>query len=113
MTIDADSDWVPSACTLPTVERPLRLAEFDEFFAGDVRAVHRVSATRLTLIVASASEQTGRALAARESECCSFFTFGFTVLGETVEMVIEVPEPQVRVLDALADRVGAITREKR
>ena len=29
------------ACTLPTAERPLRLAEFDELFATAVRRVER------------------------------------------------------------------------
>jgi hypothetical protein len=32
MTSD-DRVWVPQACTLPTVERPLRLAEFNDLFA--------------------------------------------------------------------------------
>ncbi|MBB6551859.1 hypothetical protein [Nonomuraea rubra] len=32
--------WVgPSACTLPTVEQPLRVAEFDALFAGAVQGV--------------------------------------------------------------------------
>jgi MerR-like DNA binding protein len=30
MTTTEDQAWVPDACALPTVERPLRLAEFDE-----------------------------------------------------------------------------------
>jgi len=30
---------VPDVCTLPTAERPLRLAEFDELFATDGEAV--------------------------------------------------------------------------
>ena len=30
---------VPDACTLPTVDRPLRLAEFEDFFASAVRRV--------------------------------------------------------------------------
>jgi hypothetical protein len=25
-------DWAPDACTLPTAERPLRVAEFDDLF---------------------------------------------------------------------------------
>ena len=28
-----EGGWVPEACTLPTVEQPLRLIEFDELFA--------------------------------------------------------------------------------
>ncbi|MEV6153769.1 hypothetical protein AB0L53_25835 [Nonomuraea sp. NPDC052129] len=31
--------WVPSECTLPTAEQPLRVAEFDALFAEVVRAV--------------------------------------------------------------------------
>ncbi|MGW4959586.1 hypothetical protein ACWEPL_20370 [Nonomuraea sp. NPDC004186] len=27
--ITLDQQWVPSACTLPTAEQPLRVAEFD------------------------------------------------------------------------------------
>ena len=37
--------WVPEACTLPTVEQPLRVAEFDELFATAVRPVERVDLT--------------------------------------------------------------------
>jgi hypothetical protein len=37
----AEGDWVPAACTLPTIEQPLRRAEFDDLFAQDV-----VSATQ-------------------------------------------------------------------
>ncbi|MFI7416085.1 hypothetical protein [Nonomuraea sp. NPDC049684] len=29
--------WTPSACTLPTAERPLRVAEFGELFARTAR----------------------------------------------------------------------------
>src|SRR5690606_9500009 len=42
-----DLAWAPSACTLPTVERPLRVSEFDAFFAGAVRRVARPERTRL------------------------------------------------------------------
>ncbi|MEV6325616.1 hypothetical protein AB0M45_31270 [Nocardia sp. NPDC051787] len=43
MTTNDHSDLMRnlSACTLPTVERPTRLAEFDQFFAESVRATHR------------------------------------------------------------------------
>ena len=34
-------DWAPDACTLPTEERPLRVAEFDDLFAFVVRAERR------------------------------------------------------------------------
>ncbi|WP_245718914.1 hypothetical protein [Micromonospora rhizosphaerae] len=40
-----DDDWVPEACTLPTAERPLRVAEFDELFATALRGQTRLSPT--------------------------------------------------------------------
>ena len=30
-------DWAPEACSLPTAERPLRVAEFDELFTAVLR----------------------------------------------------------------------------
>ncbi|WP_431966074.1 hypothetical protein [Nocardia sp. bgisy134] len=95
-----------SACTLPTVERPTRLAEFDQFFAEFVRATHRPDPARLelTLTADADAEPVGRDLAARESACCSFFTFTFqSTLAGTV-MRIEAPTAYVEVLDALAAR---------
>ncbi len=41
-----DQSWVPDACTLPTVEQPLRLKEFDDLFRDAVSAVHHIDATR-------------------------------------------------------------------
>ena len=38
-------DWAPDACTLPTVERPLRVAEFDDLFTA-VRRSERPQPTR-------------------------------------------------------------------
>ncbi|MEV4838269.1 hypothetical protein AB0K05_27425 [Nonomuraea sp. NPDC049486] len=43
--IALDQAWVPSACTLPTAEQPLRVAEFDALFADAVRAVARPDRT--------------------------------------------------------------------
>lgn len=101
--------WVPETCTLPTVEQPLRVAEFDEFFTSDARAVRRVSATRLDFVIAAVAEQTGRDLAARESGCCSFFTFEFMSTEDSVVMSVQVPASQVPVLDALQSRALAVT----
>jgi hypothetical protein len=93
-------DWAPDACTLPTSERPLRVAEFEEFFAAVLQST-RPQPTRLDLVVPRAAETTGRDLADRESECCSFFTFEFEPTGDDVVMHISVPPNQVDVLDAL------------
>ncbi|UGT57020.1 hypothetical protein [Nocardia asteroides] len=96
--------WVPDACTLPTVEQPIRVAEFDRFFAEGVHGVRRPSPTRLELILTSGAEPAGRDLATRESSCCSFFTFDFATTDDETVMRIGVPAGYVEVLDALADR---------
>jgi hypothetical protein len=100
-------DWVPDTCTLPTAERPLRVAEFDDLFATAVRAVERVAPTTLRLHLDEAAEATARDLAARETGCCSFFTFTFEPAGGeamAVVMDVAVPAAHVAVLDALAER---------
>ena len=108
MTTDETSDWVPGSCSLPSVEQPLRAAEFDRLFADSVCRSMRVTSTRLDLVVASAAEATARDLAARESGCCSFFHFEFAPMGADVVMGIGVPESRTDVLDALDARVRAV-----
>ena len=101
---------VPDACTLPTAEQPLRLAEFDELFTDAVRAVDRIDAThaRLRLTGRTGLAATVRDLTARETECCSFFTFSVATEpaggGETVILDVAVPERHRDVLAALAGR---------
>jgi hypothetical protein len=109
-------DWVPAdACTLPTRERPLRVAEFDDLFATALRAVERPSGaiTRGRLVLAGAQGLAERVerLSAAEGECCSFFTFTLTQPAgekETVVLDIEVPAPQADVLAGLLDRAEQI-----
>ncbi|HYR15256.1 MAG TPA: hypothetical protein VEQ67_13695 [Mycobacterium sp.] len=96
-------DWAPDACTLPTAERPLRVAEFDDIFTSVVRA-ERQDPTRLDLEVPRAVEAAARDLARRESDCCSFFTFEFESAGDNVPMHIGVPRERVEVLDAIEAR---------
>ncbi|MEU4344798.1 hypothetical protein AB0H00_26650 [Nocardia sp. NPDC023852] len=103
MITPASGDWVPDSCTLPTAEQPVRVAEFDRFFAESVRRTHRPARTGLDLLLTA--EPAGRALAARESGCCSFFAFTFATTDAGSVMHIEVPDSQVEVLDALAARV--------
>ena len=102
--------WVPSGCTLPTVEQPLRQAEFDEFVRTAVHTSTRITPTRLDLVIAPESEACARDLAKRESACCSFFQFAFEpdAHGGLV-MRIGVPDDHIDVLDALHARVSAIT----
>ncbi|HEY8452560.1 MAG TPA: hypothetical protein VIL54_10225 [Natronosporangium sp.] len=105
MTDVETESWVSEACTLPTVEQPLRVAEFDALFATALRGVHRQTPTQLRLVLAGSAEATARELATRETECCSFFRFGFGATGDgAVAMDVAVPAAQVSVLDALATR---------
>lgn len=97
-------DWAPDACTLPTSERPLRIAEFGDLF-GHVLRWTRSETTRLDLVLPSDIESAARHLARRESECCSFFMFTFDLVGENIVMHICVPPSQVAVLDAIETRV--------
>jgi hypothetical protein len=106
MTSDG-SAWVPGACTLPTVERPLRQAEFDDLFATGLRGQQRLSPTVLRWRLDPRAGTTARDLAARESSCCSFFTFVFTGGGDTPHVDVGVPPAYVSVLDALAERAAA------
>jgi hypothetical protein len=106
MTSD-DQACTPDGCTLPTAERPLRLAEFDDLFATALRAQTRLSPTALRWRLDPAAEATAQDLAVRESSCCSFFSFSFAPDGDAVRLDVRVPEAQVAVLDALADRASA------
>ncbi|WP_019925307.1 hypothetical protein [Nocardia sp. BMG111209] len=101
-----------AACTLPTAQRPTRLAEFDDFFGRAVAATARPSATRLELRLRADgdAERMGRDLAARESTCCAFFTFTFTADAAGTVMGIEVPVTHLDILDALAVRVAGAGR---
>jgi hypothetical protein len=99
-------DWAPDACTLPTTERPIRVVEFDQMFAH-VLTMERPDPTRLDLVLPRDAEATARDLAARESECCSFFTFEFESVGDDVVMHVGVPPQQVEVLDAIEARLAA------
>jgi hypothetical protein len=110
-TVPPGGTWVAEACTLPTVQRPLRLAEFDGLFTTAVRSVERVDRRQVRLELAPAAAVAARAadLLVRETECCSFFTFTLTATGGRVSLDIAVPERHVEVLDALADRAMAGT----
>jgi hypothetical protein len=105
--------WLPAdACTLPTAEQPLRVAEFDDLFATSLTAVVRPpgAATRARLLLAGDAELRERVqrLAAAENACCSFFAFTVSSLpGDergTVALDVEVPAARTDVLAALVDR---------
>jgi hypothetical protein len=106
--MDSTETWADvDACTLPTLDRPLRVAEFDDLFAS-VTAVERPSPTLLRLDLAGDDDLLGTArdLAARETACCSFFTFTVTRAPDGVRMDVAVPDARVDILDALAERAS-------
>ena len=103
-----EGSWVPQACSLPTAEQPLRLAEFDELFASAVRGMERVDPLRVRLDLRPEPEVAARAadLVVRETACCSFFSFALGATGGQLALDITVPAGHVDVLDALAARAA-------
>ena len=93
------------ACTMPTVDRPLRLAEFDSLFADAVRSVaYEGDQVRMHLTGPAGLRERVRDLAERETACCSFFSF--VIDGETDDLTLEiaVPREHRRILEGLAQR---------
>ncbi len=101
MNIDV-FDW--DACTLPTAERPLRTAEFEGLSAQAVLRAERPEPTRLRLDLTPTPQVAARAaeLAARETQCCSFFTFTLTLSGGQLSLEVTAPAAHVAVLDGIA-----------
>lgn len=95
------TSWVPDACTLPTAERPLRVAEFDTLLSTGITGTVRVNAEHVRLTLRPERVAEAADLVARESACCSFFDFA---LAGTV-LDVRVPETHVGVLDGLLARV--------
>ncbi len=85
-----------------SVAQPIRTAEFERFFTGSVRDIRRLDPERLELVLTGGAEPSARDLAARESSCCSFFTFDFTTSAEGTVMGVGVPAAYIEVLDASA-----------
>lgn len=109
MTEILDAAGIPAACTLPDADRPLRRAEFDDIFAM-VTAVDRRSPGHVAFRLAGPPDLADqvRDLAARETECCSFFAF--TVTAATpgdVLFEVEVPDTYAVVLDGMVERATA------
>ena len=107
---EVHDDWVPLSCTLPTVEQPLRRAEFDAFFAEDVVSVDHISALEVGFELRAEPEVAGRAasLAAKETGCCSFFAFDLTITDGKVDMVVSTEPPHETVLAALVARANVL-----
>jgi len=106
---DRGRAWAPPSCTLPTAELPVRAAEFGGLFTEAVRGVERVGPGRLRLELRASPKVAGRAaaLAAAETECCSFFTFTLTATGGRLVLDVTVPPRHTGVLDGLASHAAA------
>jgi hypothetical protein len=106
--MDTETAWVPQACTLPTAEQPLRVAEFDELFATSLRRLDRTEATCLKMQLDPTPDVAARTadLGMRETGCCSFFTFTLVATGGELQLDITVPVTQTAVLYALQARAA-------
>ena len=119
----APADWVAvDACTLPTADQPLRVAEFDDLFATALRTIERSdTAVRARLLLVGGDDLADRVqrLADAETACCSFFTFTLTPRttgeaaayeGTVLALDIEVPITRADVLAALVRRAEQARR---
>lgn len=93
---DSSPSWVAAdACTLPTAEQPVRVAEFESLFAEALTSTERVSPTRPRFALTGSDNTAARAqdLATRETECCSYFAFTITPTGpDSAVMDVTVPD---------------------
>lgn len=101
----------PEACTLPTAEQPLRVAEFDDLFAEHLRSIEQLGpqAARMSLVGPEGLAIVVKDLADRETACCSFFEFSVSAAPEgagreAVQLEIRVPPARADVLAALTGR---------
>ena len=106
-------DWTAvDACTLPTAEQPLRVAEFDALFATSLRAVERTPAStttaRLVLVGGRDLRERVEQLVEAETACCSFFTFTVTGTDDVLAVDVEVPAAHADVLAALLARAEQV-----
>jgi hypothetical protein len=103
------------ACTLPTADQPLRVAEFASLFERHLVRAEHPEPTRASLVLRGDDklEATVRDLAGREAQCCSFFAFEIppqpaqTPGCVQVRLDIEVPPARAHVLDALVEQALA------
>ncbi|WP_327412063.1 hypothetical protein [Streptomyces sp. NBC_01233] len=100
---------------MPTEERPLRVAEWDALLSERLISLSRPEPLRLRLDLTGGpcAEERVRDLVARESRCCSFFTFTTTPGKGLVRLDISVDQLHEAVLDALAARTTAGSGEQR
>ncbi len=104
------SNWAPDACTLPTEDRPLRRAEFDDLFTTAVTDIRWVDPTHARFGMSGGDGLADRVadLAQREQSCCSFFAFEIERDGDRVVLDVAVPPTYTGVLTALVGRAEKV-----
>ncbi len=108
--VDMENLLNTDACTMPTAQRPLRLAEFDALFATAVRRVESDGRqVRMHLTGPDGLVDQVRDLTARETQCCSFFAFALEGTDDDLTLSIDVPPARQEILDALADRARELS----
>ncbi|HEV2342825.1 MAG TPA: hypothetical protein VGS97_01925 [Actinocrinis sp.] len=102
-------DWVSASCSLPTEQRPLRVAEWDALITERLERTSRPGPLRLRLELTGGdgTEERVRDLAQRESGCCSFFDFTVAAGRDAVVLDVTVDAVHVAVLDSLERRAVA------
>ena len=104
----------PDACSLPIDERPRRAAEFGDLFATSLLAVERPSAltTHFRLAAGPRVAEDVADLVARETQCCSFFTFDLVPDEDSLLLKVSVPASQVAVLDGMTAMATAASQPR-
>ena len=100
---------------MPTAERPLRVAEFNDLFVSSLRSIvagEGDTHARLLLSGGVGLVERVQQLADSESSCCSFFSFEVTPLAEDlVALDVGAPPAYADVLAGLVDQAqGALDR---
>jgi hypothetical protein len=104
--LTSHADWVPSACTLPTTEQPVRIAQFDDLFRKAVSGVDQPSSGNVRLTLHPSPQNAARAarLAAMESSCCAFFSFDLAIANGELTLSVVARPAHEQILNAFAVR---------
>jgi hypothetical protein len=102
-----------AACTLPSADRPLRVADFDALCAAYLVRAERTRPTAARLVMAGGPGVADRVqrLADAESSCCAFFDFAVSDDGDEVVLDVSVPPTYADVLAGLVSRAASALGE--
>lgn len=100
---------ITSTCTLSSAERLTRAADFDRLFTDVVLGVEHLEDATVRLALRADAPTASRAaeLAARETACCSFFSFVLTAKAGSLILEVSVPDEHLPTLNTIAARAEA------